>query len=304
MNGERGFALVLVLVVTALMVATATELIHQVYVDTTLSRGFRDGQQASLLAESGVTGGVKLLRLAQSLQDYTSLADAWATPFKMDDETGRIEITAAEENGRINLSGLVQPNGMPDEFTLKALKRLGKQLQLPEDIWNALADWLDSDDQTSPGGAESSYYMSLKQPYSARNGKPATLAELSLVKGFTPGIIAAMRPFVTIHGQAGDQINVNTAPAQVLMALDDRIDNRMAERIMEERQLKPFRSASELSRVPGFDTIAIGLLGRVGVKGSLYRITSVARVKDAARTVEAVVRPSGGGQEIVSWQEY
>lgn len=54
--GRRGFALVLTLVVTALMVAVAVELVHQVYVDTSLTRAFRDGQQASILAESGIEG--------------------------------------------------------------------------------------------------------------------------------------------------------------------------------------------------------------------------------------------------------
>ena len=100
MKGEKGFALVLTLVVTALMVAAAVELIHQVYVDTSLNRSFRDGQQASLLAESGAYGGIKLLHMAISGQSYTSLSDKWAVPFKQEDETGRIEITITEESAR------------------------------------------------------------------------------------------------------------------------------------------------------------------------------------------------------------
>ncbi|MFA7062493.1 MAG: hypothetical protein WC156_16935, partial [Pedobacter sp.] len=110
-SGENGFALVLTLVVTALMVAVTAEMIHQVYVDTSLSRGFRDGQQASLLAESGIDGGTKLLQMALSVHpDYTSLSDKWAAPFKLDDETGSIEITATDESGKINLNGLVPTN--------------------------------------------------------------------------------------------------------------------------------------------------------------------------------------------------
>jgi general secretion pathway protein K len=87
-------------------------------------------------------------------------------------------------------------------------------------------------------------------------------------------------------------------------ALDDRIDNRMAERIMEERRLQPFKSTAELSRIPGLDTIAIGLVGKISVKGTLFRITSIAKVKDSVRTVEAIVRISGGTPEFLSWQEY
>jgi general secretion pathway protein K len=97
-----------------------------------------------------------------------------------------------------------------------------------------LADWLDSDDLTSSGGAETPYYQTLKPPYRARNGKLATLTELLLVRGFTPEIVGKLRPFVTVYPmQTGyDQhININTAPKEVIVALDDKISDSMAERL-------------------------------------------------------------------------
>lgn len=301
--GRDGFALVLTLVVTALMVAVAAELIHQVYVDTSLSRGFRDGQQASLLAGSGVEGGAKLINLVISNQQYSSLSDKWAAPLKLDDETGSIEISASEESGKINLNNLVQSNDTLDEFTLKALKQLGKrpQMQIPEECWSALADWQDGNDLPQSGGAESSYYKTLKAPYNARNGKLATLTELSLIRGFTPEIVAKLRPFVTTHADLAG-ININTAPKEVIASLDASIDDRLAERIIDERKLKPFSGPGDLSRVDG--KLSLALTGRIAVKGSLYRITAVGLVKDTARTVEAVARISGGKPEYLSWQEY
>lgn len=308
LKNESGFALILTLVVTALMVAVVVEMIHQVYVDTSLSRGFRDGQQASILAESGVTGGAKLLQMGLSDRSYTALSDRWATPLKLDDEVGSLEITISEESGRININGLVQPNGEYEPFTLAALKRLGARLQLPGDIWGAVADWIDSDDLPRSGGAETPYYRTLKPPYSARNGRLMTLTELSLVKGITPELLGKLRPYLTIFSdQSGSPlstVNINTAPKEILAALDDRIDDRMAERILEERRLQPFKSTGELSRVPGMDTVTTSLVGKIGVKGNLFKITSVARVKDSGRTVEAVVRLSGGAPEFLSWQEY
>jgi len=306
MRNEKGFALILTLIVTTLMVAALVEMIHQVTVDISMSRGFRDGQQASLLAESGAIGGMKLIQLSLLGKDYTSLSDAWATPVKLDDETGAIEVSVVEESGRINLNSLVYPNGVFEPFTQAALKRLGKRLKIPEDVWNALADWMDSGDQTSSNGAETPYYKTQKPPYSARNGNLASIAELSLVKGFTPEHIVALRPFVTIYaaesGAFVSKVNLNTAPKEVLTALDEGIDERMAERILEERRLKPFQNTGELSRIPGGEKISLGTY--VGVNGRLFRITSVARVKETARTVEAVVRLSGGAPETLSWQEY
>jgi len=309
MRGEKGFALVLTLVVTALMVAAAVELIHQAYVDTSLSRGFRDGQQASLLAESGAYGGIKLLQTVLSGQDYTSLSDKWAVPFKQEDETGRIEITVSEESGKINLNSLVQPNGTADPKIKEVLKRLGKELQISEDVWNALADWIDTDDLPLAGGAESSYYKSLNPPYSARNGKMMTVSELSLVKGFTLDMVNKLMPFVTVYPNLAAEpslsVNVNTAPKEALMALDSGIDDQMAEKILEQRRVSPFKVTDKpSSRV---DPLLDNLTSRDGVtlryKGTVFRITARGFVKDAARTVEAVVRVDGT-PVILSWQEY
>lgn len=311
LQDRSGFALVLTLVVTALMVAVVVEMIHQVYVDVSLSRGFRDGQQASILAESGVTGGAKLLQIGLSGKSFTSLSDQWAEPIKLDDESGAITIMISEESGKINLNDLVYANGQYQDFTLAALKRLGRRLQLSEELWGALADWIDNDDQPRSGGVESSYYRSLEQGYDAHNAKLSTLTELTLVKGFTPKLFSALLPFVTIWsdqpGAPSSKININTAPKEVLAALDDGIDDRMAESILERRRLTPFKVTGELSQVPGIDAgVSARLSGSswITVKGSLFRIRSVARVKDAGRTVEAVVRLGGSMPEYLSWQEY
>lgn len=308
LKSESGFALILTLVVTALMVAVVVEMIHQVYVDTSLSRGFRDGQQASILAESGVTGGAKLLQVSLSDRSYTALSDRWATPLKLEDEAGSLLITISEESGKININGLVQPNGEYEPFTLAVLQRLGAVQKLPGDLWGAVADWIDSDDLPRSGGVETPYYRTLKPAYVSRNGRLMALTELSLVKGITPELYGTLRPHLTIFSdQAGSPlstVNINTASREVLAALDDRIVPSLAERIIEERRVLPFKSTGELSRVAGMDTIVTGLVGKISVKGSLFRIVSVAKVKDSGRAVEAVVRLSGSGYDILSWQEY
>lgn len=308
MRDQKGFALVLTLIVTALMVAVLAEMIHQVYVDVSLSRSFRDGQQASLLAESGISGGTKLLQIALQGREYTASSDSWAKPVKLDDETGDIEVTIVEESAKICINDLVQQNGELEPFTLAALKRLGKRYSIPEEVWNSLADWMDGDDTPRNNGAETPYYRTMKPPYAAHNARMTSLSELSLVRGFTTEQVSALRPAVMVFtdqpGALRSLVNINAASRDVLAALDDGIDDRMAERILEERRLKPFKSVGELSRIPGGDVISQRLAGKVGVKGTLFRITSVARVKEISRTVEALLRISGGSSDLLSWQEY
>ena len=241
MGDHRGFALVLTLIITALLVAVTSELIHQVYVDTALSRTYRDGQQASLLAESGISGGTKYLRTVFS-DKYTYPLD----PLSQDDESGSLQISFSEESGKINLNDLAGANGTVDTDLRNVLSRLGKQLGIPDQVWDALVDWLDSDDLPySSGGVESAYYRTMQPPYDARNGKLASVAELSMIRGVTPAMVDGLRPFVTVFpsrpGGVRTLVNVNTAPKEVLMALDGAIDAGLAERIIEERKQRPFK---------------------------------------------------------------
>ena len=83
-----------------------------------------------------------------------------------------------------------------------------------------------------------------------------------------------------------------------MMALDSRISANMAEKILEQRQQAPFKVPGDLSRV---DPLLATITG-VTCQGTVFRITARGFVKDAARTVEAVVRTTDG--TILSWQEY
>lgn len=301
MRNEKGFALILTLVITALMVAMTAEMIHQVYVDTSLSRGFRDTQQASLMAESGARCGVKLLQNALSDQEYSAII----APMRQEDETGTLEMSITEESGKINLNDLINPSGEKNDAIEGMLKRLGKQFNIPEDVWEALADWLDRDDLARSAGAETPYYQTQLPAYSARNGKLITLTELSLVKGFTPEIVDRLRPFVTVFpnrvGERPSTININTAPKEVIMALSDRIDASLAERIVVGRRLQPYRTLGDLSRVSGGAAVSQELARNANVRGDIFRITALARVKESTRVVDAVARLSG---EFLLWQEY
>jgi general secretion pathway protein K len=303
LKNESGFALILTLVVTALMVAVVVEMIHQVYVDTSLSRSFRDGQQASILAESGATGAKTLL--SSNVDNPTVISKLLAAPLKLEDEAGSLEITISDESGKININGLVLANGndVDEKFTQPVLRRLGTNLQLPGDIWGGVVDWTDKNDSPVTGGAETPYYRSLKPSYSARNDKLLTLTELTLVKGIKPEIFSVLRNHLTIYSDSPmPRVNVNTASEEVLRSLDDRITPSVAKRIIEERGVQAFKTLGDLSRVPELNTVASDQPGRISIKGSVFRITSVTRVKNSGRTVEAVVRLSPPA--VLSWQEY
>lgn len=314
LKNKSGFALILTLVVTALMVAVLVEMIHQVYVDTSISRGFRDGQQASILAESGATAVQRALALGA---DPVLLSAYLAQP--LSDDIGSLDIKISDESGKININGLVNDDDSSDELIRNALLLLTNRIEIKGDTWSnvldSVADWIDKDDAPRSGGAETPYYLSQpKRKYRAHNGRLTTLTELTLVKGIAdmPDMLdkivyekrsekIKLRDCLTIYPKKQfplSNINVNSAPKPVLMALDASISEQTADQIINKR---PFKGTGEFDTVRELDNLARGKWsGRLTTTSTLFRIISVAKVKESVRTVEAVV----SNKEFLSWQEY
>jgi len=105
----------------------------------------------------------------------------------------------------------------------------------------AVADWLDADEVLRQNGAEDNDYLLQKPPYRAANTLFMSTSELLLVKGFTPAIYKLIAPYVCAL-PITTQINVNTAPAQVIAALADGI---AVDQIVDKRALNVFKAVSE-----------------------------------------------------------
>jgi general secretion pathway protein K len=306
-RGERGFALVITLIITALLIAVTTEFIHDVFVETSLLHGYEDAQQASLLAESGVQGGIKVLKLALSAQDYTSLLDGWAAPQAFRDDRGSLSISISEESSKLDINSIVFPNGTLNEDYYGIAERLMDRLGLPADLCDSVADWIDTDDSTRAGGAESAFYQALPIPYSAKNAPLETFEELRMVSGFNETILRKLSPYLTVYAEAKgapySKVNINTAPVELLAVLDEQMTNDLANRIVEYRKQSPIKSPSEITQIAGMETIGIAVQGKISVKGSVFRIQSRAQVRDTIRIIEAVVRVVGTDSTVLYWRE-
>jgi type II secretory pathway component PulK len=90
-----------------------------------------------------------------------------------------------DEGGKLNVNALIaqDPAG---QVLYDALMKLPN---MTAEVADAIVDWVDVDDDPRTGGAESSYYLGLAQPYRAKNGPLNSLDELLLVKGVTPQLL-------------------------------------------------------------------------------------------------------------------
>jgi len=138
----------------------------------------------------------------------------------------------------------------PQQVAVARFALLLRTLDLPPELLPALLDWLDPDSDTRfPNGAEDEYYTRLEPPYRAANGRFVDVSELRVVRGFSEEICAKLAPFVTVLNTA-TPINVNTAPAEILMSLGPGIDRASAELLVAARQAQPFHDLAALLRHP------------------------------------------------------
>jgi general secretion pathway protein K len=98
-------------------------------------------------------------------------------------------------------------------------------------LTDALLDWRDPDSIARPQGAEADWYRPRDLPL-PRNGTLASVAELTLVKGFDSATVARLSGFLTTDGDG--RIDVNAAPPAVLATLPG-FDEDVIDRIVGRR---------------------------------------------------------------------
>ncbi len=104
------------------------------------------------------------------------------SPVVENDEVMGMRFGADNESARLNLAVLPFWDQSHPGAGRHALMNLPAMTERTAD---AILDWIDSDDIPREFGAESDYYAGLGVPYGPRNGTPASLEELLLVRGVT-----------------------------------------------------------------------------------------------------------------------
>lgn len=292
-KNEKGMVLLLVLVVVALLTSLITEFAFSTHVDLRLTETFRDRTRAWYLAKGGIQAGRMILQDDRNGYDHPSEFWGIGVPSYAVGEEGVVSISLIDLDARMNLNRIVSagrqnPNVPIYDSFIRLFDNLG--LDNPNALADALVDWIDVDDSPRDEGAESNDYQRLEQPYAAKNDYLDSLDELALIQGFTPEVIRQIAPFVSVFG--GEAVNINTAPAEVLMAMDalELIGRAQAEEIIGHRADKPFEQATELNSISGLENV---LRTYFTVKSTAFQINSEGWVNDGVRRVTAVVDSDG-----------
>ncbi|HTR62223.1 MAG TPA: type II secretion system minor pseudopilin GspK [Candidatus Binataceae bacterium] len=309
---ERGVALLVVLLGVALLTLIIVDFCTTAALGYLSAANQANELRAYFLARSGVAVGLGLLaedsRLDSAMQTpYDSLQDVWAVPFPpVNVDGGTASIAIVDEARKINLNQLINANNgeLNPDFAL-VLQRLFTLVGVDPQIIPAIADWIDADSMPSgEGGAEMDYYMRLMPPYAPRNGPMPTIGDLKMIRGVDDATFNRLLPFVTVEPEM--QVNVNTAPPEVLAALSPALfaNPDLVKAIVTARMIRPFSNMTDVGNIPGVGQYITDLSKVLTTRSNFFTINGMGTFAGARKLVHSTFRrqPNGVGL-LIAWQE-
>jgi len=274
-SGERGIALLSVLLLVAVMAIISTMVLDRTNLAVRLAANANAADRArfaALGAEAFAAGEIR--RQLESSPARTVDAGGWLERdlvLPLDDGSDATVIARVHDGGNcFNLNSVVEGQGADlaarpvgiDQFTGLMLV-LGIDLNQARPIAEALADWIDTDQLPLPAGAEDSYYLGLETPYRSAGQLLVDPGELRAVRGVTPALYARLEPWLCALPDAMlSPINVNTlAPAQaplIAMLAPSQIDLTRARNLIAARPALGYARIADFWRPLALQSIVLG----------------------------------------------
>jgi general secretion pathway protein K len=251
--GNRGAALLLVVLLVSLLAVLVVEFQRRARLELRTSENLRDSLQAHSYVRSGASAAAAVLLWDLEENQYDARTDRWYTIGELTAPLG-IEASVDDLSGRFPLGSLVNDKGQVQEKQREAYRRLLEGISqhlkatatqdadllenadIPE-LVDALVDWIDADDLGN-------YESYPDADYDVPNARLTSIEELRRVagynvkpEGYSHAIVDAILPYVDTRAEL--EVNVNTAPVPVLYTLHDQLDYQTAADLYAELEEHP-----------------------------------------------------------------
>jgi type II secretory pathway component PulK len=129
------------------------------------------------------------------------------------------------------------------------------------------------------------------------------------VRGVDDAVFNRLLPFVTTSPE--NQVNVNTAPPEVLAAVSPELfaNQQLVKAIVTARMIRPFTNLTDVGNIPGLGNAfnggeGGGLSKVLTTRSNFFTISGMGTFAGARKLVHSTFRrqPNGTGL-LVSWQE-
>lgn len=258
---ERGAALLTVLLLVAIVSILAATALERLRLSTRLVGNAAAIEQGRAYANAAETLALqRISRLLGANPNRVTLAGDWSDrPFGLPLPGGGVATARVTDGGGcFNLNGLVIrgeaavliANPVARTQFARLMRLTGTPPQVAEQVAAGASDWIDSDDQTQPQGAEDAAYLRGETPYRTAGTLMADPSELRAVAGVTPELYAGLRRWLcALPLAAPATLNVNTlTPEQaplVAMLFPDTLTVDLARQALLRRPPQGFDSPTQ-----------------------------------------------------------
>ncbi len=266
-RNERGVALIIVLLVTALLIALIFEFAYGTRISLRAAVNFRDSERAYYLARSGVNlVGLLLSDNLKKGKPQDQLEGEKNVSNELGFTDAQLDVRWKDESGKINVSNLTK--GSDGYNRISALFEIA---EINRDRLDQISDWMINERRSFYLVTELHQFLSDE--------------EFGKIQNFV----------TTAQTNAFNQININTASPEVLQSVG--ISSGMAAMIVERRKTQLFTTAQEIN---DYLTGLLGpssamVAGRLTTLSDVFKVYSYATVGGYTKQIEAIIRRRGDG---------
>ena len=301
---QKGVAIITALLIVAIAATISITISTRLQLDVRRTANLVASDQAWFYLLAAEEWSQRILRDDKKESSIDDLSEAWAFELPpLPVEGGTIQGRLTDLQACINVNTLINENGI-NLVTEKRLQQLFRSLGLNPGLTQAITDWIDTDlETTNPNGAEDGYYLNLPQPYHTANTAMQSITELRLVKGFEdPKVYLAVAPYLCAFDTGGNEIsiNVNTASAEVLQSLSEKMTENLAKDIIERRQDEPFNDIKDFTGFSGLKDI-IKDTKQLSTSSDYFLLRTQAVIGQANRVMYSIIyRDDSGKTSIIA----
>jgi type II secretory pathway component PulK len=253
-HNERGVALLIVLLVTALLIALIFEFSYATRISLNSAINFRDSQRAYFLARSGVYAFIRY----DKLRDIIPHGEWGVLPI-IGEGDAEVRIKWEDESGKIRVTEV-----KTDKVTQSMIQTLFENKSIDTAVFDRMTD------QTSE------------------------INRLSLLSGLHQYMsdedFNKVRDSLTVSPVPLDKININTASADVLQSLG--ISAGAVGLILQERQKTPYTDLGKVPGIGDLKINGVLVTNYLSTtpQSNIYKVYAYAAVGGYTKQVEAIVQ--------------
>ena len=324
MRRDRGAILIVVLWVLLALSLIALSFAASIRTEVDAARNVVQQKQSYYMARAGIEYAIYRILETQSAfyqaqqqaqnPGLQQVPDVLLGSVSLSLAGGGADVAIGDESGKIGV------NAAPPNLIYNLLLMIGVPGPTADVITDSIQDWIDPDELVHDFGAESDYYLGLKEPYPAKNGPIDVPEELLLIRGVTPEIyygiktksdsgepieLYGLQKYLTTFSNAR-QINVNSAPVPVLAAIPG-LNYDVAVAIAQIRAEQPLTDPAQIGeRIPGISGEALTFLSVMPT--NVFSVNSLGHVNGSkvVNRIRAVLRVDGRGPTgyaVLYWNE-